>query len=196
MPAHHPLQPPRVDEALRDLRPGRLKPKNGPAGRSLKNCERSARSALRRPSNTSIGSPPGLAAVFTISGGTAPIEDRFRERPCSAGAVAADVTSHLASAGGVADLDRVLQVERLDRARRGRRHTCPSRCHAMAGSTGRGRAGRARCSGSRATRRRSSGPPSRPSSAAIRVGQLGALPTRRCTVNRQGRTLHGSVTWL
>ena len=34
----------------------------------------------RIPSNTSIGMPPGLAAVFSISGGTAPISTAFATR--------------------------------------------------------------------------------------------------------------------
>jgi hypothetical protein len=46
----------------------------------LKNCDRSASTAARIPSNVSIGRPPGLAAVFSISGGTAPISTAFATR--------------------------------------------------------------------------------------------------------------------
>ena len=82
--------------------------------RSLKNCERSARTPARISSNTSIGRPPGLAAVFSISGGTAPISTALATR---FGAVAADVARDLAAARRVADVDRVLQVERFDERR-------------------------------------------------------------------------------
>jgi len=46
----------------------------------LKNCERSARTLARIPSNASIGKPPGLAAVFSISGGTAPMSTALATR--------------------------------------------------------------------------------------------------------------------
>src|SRR6478609_2993862 len=64
--------------------PGRLKPKNGPLATLRKNCERSSRYALRKPSNTSIGKPPGLTAVLSMIGGTAPMSTAFETRfvPC------------------------------------------------------------------------------------------------------------------
>src|SRR6266446_8825522 len=48
--------------------------------RSFQNCDRSASTAERIPSNTSSGKPPGLAAVFSISGGTAAINTALATR--------------------------------------------------------------------------------------------------------------------
>jgi hypothetical protein len=55
------------------------------------------------PSNTSIGRPPGLSAVFSISGGTASTSTDLRD---PARAVAADVARHFAAAGREADQRR------------------------------------------------------------------------------------------
>ena len=53
------------------------------------------------PSKTSIGNPPGLAAVFSMSGGTAPISTALAT---TAGrAVPADIARDFAAAGRVAD---------------------------------------------------------------------------------------------
>ena len=65
------------------------------------------------------------------------------------GAVPADVARDFAAAGRMADEHRVLQVERCRSAPRGRRRRCPSRCRSTAGSSGHGRAGRARSRDSR-----------------------------------------------
>ena len=55
-----------------------------------------------------MGSPPGLAAVFTISGGTA----LMMRRLCHAAlAVPRQIVHHLAAAGGMADMHRILQIE-------------------------------------------------------------------------------------
>src|SRR5574341_2337132 len=54
--SHHELMSP-----WETLAPGRLKPKKGPLATSRKNCERSAKYALRKPSKTSMGKPPGIA---------------------------------------------------------------------------------------------------------------------------------------
>ena len=54
--------------------------------------------------------PSGFVSVFSITGGIAPISTLWR-RAC---AVAADVAGDLAAAGGVADVDGVLQVELFD----------------------------------------------------------------------------------
>ena len=51
--------------------PGRLKPKKGPLGTSLKNCERSASTPARKPSNTEMGKPPGFLSLWAMIGGTA-----------------------------------------------------------------------------------------------------------------------------
>src|SRR6266403_2028852 len=75
--------------------------------RSLKNCERSLSTPLRMPSKTSIGKPPGLAAVFTIKGGTAPIRT----------ALATDIAGNFAAAGGMADMNSVSQIELLHELR-------------------------------------------------------------------------------
>jgi hypothetical protein len=50
----------------------------------LKNCERSAMTAARIWSKASIGRPSGLAAVFSIKGGTAEIRPALATRavPC------------------------------------------------------------------------------------------------------------------
>jgi hypothetical protein len=48
--------------------------------RSMKYCDRSARTPARMPSNASMGSPFGLAAVFSISGGTAEMSTAFETR--------------------------------------------------------------------------------------------------------------------
>jgi hypothetical protein len=47
----------------------------------LKNCDRSARTAARIWSNAAFGVPPGLATVFSINGGTAPISTTLATRP-------------------------------------------------------------------------------------------------------------------
>ena len=60
-----------------------------------------------------MGSPPGLEAVLSISGGIAPTRAALARR----GAVAADVVSHLASASGMADQYRVVQIERVEQRR-------------------------------------------------------------------------------
>ena len=62
----------------------------------------------RIASKASIGSPSGLAGVFSISGGTAPMSTRLRD---PRGAVPADVPGDFAAAGGVPDMDRVSQIE-------------------------------------------------------------------------------------
>ena len=62
-------------------------------------------------SNTFSGRPPGLAGVCSISGVIALIRTAFATR---VRAVPADVPRHLASAGGVPDVNRVFQIERLD----------------------------------------------------------------------------------
>ena len=66
---------------------------------------------MRKPSKTSIGRPPGLAGVFTMIGGTAPMSTSLATRPL---AVAGDIAGRLAAAGRVADVDGVAQVEMLD----------------------------------------------------------------------------------
>ena len=55
-----------------------------------------------------------MAAVFSISGGIGADQHRLGH---ALGAVAADVAGDFAAAGGVADVDRVLQVERFDERR-------------------------------------------------------------------------------
>ena len=47
----------------------------------VSDCDRSALTDARSPSKTSIGRPPGLAGVFSIIGGTAPISTSFATRP-------------------------------------------------------------------------------------------------------------------
>jgi hypothetical protein len=53
---------------------------------SFQNCERSVTTLARKPSNTEIGRPPGLADVFSISGGTEAISTALATRlvPCRA----------------------------------------------------------------------------------------------------------------
>ena len=48
--------------------------------KSLKNCERSARTSARIWSNVSIGKPPGFAAVFSIKAVTDPINTAMATR--------------------------------------------------------------------------------------------------------------------
>jgi hypothetical protein len=74
----------------------------------MKNCARLAIWAARKPSNTSSGRPPGLFAVFSMIGGTAPIRTALATRPFSA----RQHSAPLAAAGGMADMDGVLQVQR------------------------------------------------------------------------------------
>ena len=68
-------------------------------------------SPARIPSNTSIGSPSGLAAVFNMIGGTAATRTAFLTR---VGTVASDVARHFAAAGRVTDQRGVPEIERFD----------------------------------------------------------------------------------
>src|SRR5690242_2798096 len=79
--------------------------------RSFQNCERSAWTAERSLSNSSIGVPPALAAVFGISGGTALISTAWATRwvPCPS-----EVRSHFAAAGEVTNVNGVSQFKRFD----------------------------------------------------------------------------------
>jgi len=64
----------------------------------------------RISSNFSIGKPPGLAVVFSISGGTAEISavgHPFR-------AIAADIAGNFAAARREANQDSIFQVELFD----------------------------------------------------------------------------------
>ena len=82
-----------------------------------------------------------MAAVFTISGGTALMMAAFATRlsPCRR-----QIVHHLAAAGGVADVNGVLQIE----MRRQSRKVVGIVIHVMAvarsGWTGRGRGGHGR----------------------------------------------------
>ena len=62
-------------------------------------------------SNSSIGVPPALAAVFGISGGTALISTAWATRwvPCPS-----EARSHFAAAGEVANVNGVSQFKRFD----------------------------------------------------------------------------------
>src|SRR6266436_9216668 len=79
--------------------------------RSFQNCERSAWTAERSLSNSSIGVPPGLAAVFGISGGTALISTALATRwvPC--------LPRYRATSPppvGVTNVNGISQVKRFD----------------------------------------------------------------------------------
>ena len=65
-------------------------------------------------SNTSIGRPPGLAARLQHQRRHRADQHRLGD---ALRAVAADVARDFAAAGRVADVDRVLQIERLDQRR-------------------------------------------------------------------------------
>jgi hypothetical protein len=144
------------------LAPGRLKPKNGPLGTSLKNWERSARKAARKPSNTSTGSPrdcsqssPSVAgrprqaqlslpAWYHVDRYIEPLHLhpwRTQSRPLSSNPVASG-------------------------ARRDRRHSYPFRFLPRAGRSAHARAGRARCSGIPSRQEKTFAPPSCPPSTA------------------------------
>ena len=86
---------------------------------------RLAASAARKPSNTSIGMPPGLDADLTRTGGTAPISTSFAVRflPCLR-----HIARRLAAAGRMADVDGVVKLER----RHQRRDVGRVRVHVMA----------------------------------------------------------------
>src|SRR5438132_14067726 len=75
----HCLEPKPVAQPLGDRGAGRLAPRKGVV-RSLMNSERSARTPARIWWKASSGRPPGLAAVFSISGSTAPISTAFATR--------------------------------------------------------------------------------------------------------------------
>ena len=76
------------------------------------------------------------------------------------GAVPAHIMGNLAAARGVPDDHGVFEIEMLEQLVQGRRRRCPCRCRTRAGTSGRGHDGRARCSGSRGWRGRTSGSPS------------------------------------
>ena len=65
-------------------------------------------------SNAFIGKPPGFASVFNIKRRHRADQDRFGHAFC---AVAPNVTRDFAAAGGMTDVDCILQIERLDQLR-------------------------------------------------------------------------------
>jgi hypothetical protein len=109
---HHALHPEGIDQALRYLRTGRLKPKKGPEAMSLYSCERSAMEAARMPSKNSSSKPSGLASVFSISGGTAPTSTALATRSGTS-----LVTRDLTAASRVADQHGILQTRFFDQFR-------------------------------------------------------------------------------
>ncbi len=114
-PRHHSLQPERLTHAFGDLRarPVVAVERQAEILPELRAISEHIRRGL--PSNASIGSPPGLAVVFNINGGTAPISYGFGD---ALRAVPADVAGHFAAARGVAHVNGVLQIERLDQRRK------------------------------------------------------------------------------
>ena len=60
-------------------------------------------------SKASMGNPAGLAGVFNISGGMAPISTAFAT---PSGSVATDIASDFAAPCRVADMNRIAQIER------------------------------------------------------------------------------------
>lgn len=58
-----------------------------------------------------MGSPPGLAAVFSISGGHCADEHGFG---CARGAMPAKIACNLASPSGVTDVNRFAKIESFD----------------------------------------------------------------------------------
>jgi len=77
--AHHPLEPEGVAKALRYLA-ARAVGAIERRAEDFENCERSAWTAARCSSNTSIGRPPGFAGVLSIRGGTAPMRTALTTR--------------------------------------------------------------------------------------------------------------------
>src|SRR5213593_4441121 len=65
--------------------------------RSMKNCDRSARTPARIWSKAESGKPPGLFAVFSMSGGTALIGTAFATRLEPAADIARDFATRLFS---------------------------------------------------------------------------------------------------
>jgi hypothetical protein len=112
-PAHHALPPPVVDEALGHLRARPIEAKECSRRDVPKSCARSTSRAVRYASKTSKGSPPGLAAVFGMSGGTAPMRTALATRPLARPAPWRPMYRDLAAARRVPDVDRVLEVELL-----------------------------------------------------------------------------------
>jgi len=102
---HHALAPPVRDDRLRGFgasyeRTGNHFPIELRAiGRELR---------LKVIKKSSLGRPPGFAAVFTISGGTAQSKAVFRH---AALAVPRQIMYHLAAAGGMPDVNGIFQIK-------------------------------------------------------------------------------------
>lgn len=92
------------------LAPGPLQPKNGIV-RSLKNCERSARAQSMKHLDRQAA---WIARRFEHRWRNRADQHRFRH---ALGAVASDEARNLAATGGMADVDRVMQVELLGQFR-------------------------------------------------------------------------------
>ena len=152
---------PHIIPGARTIR-ARLPRPSRPAGYSRRTaCSGPSRTASgprarRRGSGRTlrIGSAAGIGSRLQHRGRHGADQHGLRD---ALRAVAADVAGDLAAAGRVADVDRVLQVERLDERREVVGVGDPCRCRSTAGWSGRGRGGRARCSDSRARRERTSG---------------------------------------
>ena len=79
----------------------------------MKNCARSVRTAVRIWSNVSIGKPPGLAGVFSISGRRAD-EHGLGDTLC---AVATHMAGDFSASRRVPYMDRFFEVELFDQLR-------------------------------------------------------------------------------
>jgi len=141
-----------VAQALGDFAAGLVCAIEGRAD-VLEELERSARMEARIWSKTSMGRPPGLAAVLSISGGTAPMRTALATR---LGAVATDGAGDFASAHGVADEDGSLRSRRsMSWARSSAKVSMSLPCQGWLERPWPRRSWR--CSGSRARRGRASG---------------------------------------
>ncbi len=112
-PGHHALQPEEIPQALRHLRAGTVGPVEGRA---------QVLEELR-----AVREHAGADLVERLPGQAEGIGSRLEHQRRDGGnehglgharrAVSADVPGHLAAAGGVADVDGVLEIERLDEFR-------------------------------------------------------------------------------
>ena len=72
----------RLDQALRDLRTGPVEAEERAAGDVEEELRAIGQIRLAKPVEDLIGSPPGLAVVFSMIGGTAPISTALVTRLC------------------------------------------------------------------------------------------------------------------
>ena len=135
--AHHALAPPVVDDPLGNLGAGPIEAIERAHREHRDRTGRGSPCAARKPSNTSIGVPPGLLRRFHHDRRDG--ADHRGLGDAAAAAIPRDIADDFAAAGRMADMDGVLEIEMRDQSGAHRRRKCPCRCRCRSGSSGRGR---------------------------------------------------------